>query len=79
MDLKIVVSNKAAYHKSIINQVSQVKPISIKINVENVREGPVFKPQTLVIKTSETMKINQIIGSFQAYDEDTQKIAERIT
>ncbi|XP_058033017.1 desmoglein-2-like [Ahaetulla prasina] len=79
MDLKIVVSNKAAYHKSIISQVSQVKPISVKINVENVREGPVFKPQTLVIKTSETMKINQIIGSYQAYDEDTQKIAERIT
>ncbi|XP_026526161.1 desmoglein-2 [Notechis scutatus] len=79
MDLKIVVSNKAAYHKSIINQVSQVKPISVKINVENVREGPVFKPQTLVIKTTETMKINQIIGSFQAYDEDTQKIAQRIT
>ncbi|XP_034285548.1 desmoglein-2 [Pantherophis guttatus] len=79
MDLKIVVSNKAAYHKSIINQVSQVKPISVKINVENVREGPVFKPHTLVITTSKTMKINQIIGSFQAYDEDTQKIAERIT
>ncbi|XP_013918704.1 PREDICTED: desmoglein-2-like [Thamnophis sirtalis] len=79
MDLKIVVSNKAAYHKSIISQVSQVKPISVKINVENVREGPVFKPQTLVIKTMETMKINQIIGSYQAYDEDTQKIAQRIT
>uniref|UniRef100_J3SC32 Desmoglein-2-like n=1 Tax=Crotalus adamanteus TaxID=8729 RepID=J3SC32_CROAD len=79
MDLKITVSNKAAYHKSIISQVSQVKPVSVKINVENVREGPVFKPQTLVIKTSGTMKINQIIGSFQAYDEDTQKIAERIT
>ncbi|XP_063155294.1 desmoglein-2 [Candoia aspera] len=79
LDLKIVVSNKAAYHKSIISQGYQAKPVPIRIKVENVREGPIFKPKTLVIKTSETMKINQLIGSFQAYDEDTGKIAEHIT
>uniref|UniRef100_A0A8D2JG46 Desmoglein 2 n=1 Tax=Varanus komodoensis TaxID=61221 RepID=A0A8D2JG46_VARKO len=78
MDLKIVVSNKAAYHQSIISQGYQAKPIPVKINVEDVKEGPIFKPQTLVIKVSETMKLNQIIGSYQAYDEDTGKIAEHI-
>ncbi|XP_061453800.1 desmoglein-2 [Rhineura floridana] len=78
IDLNIVVSNKAAYHKSIITQGIQAKPIPVKIKVENVREGPVFKPQTMIIKTSETMKVSQVIGRFQAYDEDTGKIAEHI-
>ncbi|XP_042320368.1 desmoglein-2 [Sceloporus undulatus] len=77
-DLNIVVANKAAYHQSIINQGFQAKSIPIKINVENVREGPVFKPQTLVIKGNEKMTVNQIIGSFQAYDEDTGRIAENV-
>ncbi|XP_053107069.1 desmoglein-2 [Hemicordylus capensis] len=78
IDLNIVVANKAAYHSSIISQGYQAKPIPVKIKVENVKEGPVFKPQILVVKASETMKVGQIIGSFQAYDEDTGKIAEHL-
>ncbi|XP_054840704.1 desmoglein-2 isoform X2 [Eublepharis macularius] len=78
MNLNIVVSNKASYHKSIIGRGYQAQPIPVKINVINVKEGPVFKPQTLVIKANRTMKVNQIIGSFQAFDEDTGKIAQRI-
>nr|XP_020646613.1 desmoglein-2 [Pogona vitticeps] len=78
IDLNIVVSNKAAYHQSIINQGYKANPIPVKISVENVREGPVFKPQAMVINGSETMKVNQVIGRYQAYDEDTGKIAENI-
>ncbi|XP_060631198.2 desmoglein-2-like [Anolis sagrei] len=78
VDLNIVVSNKAAYHESIIKQGFQAKPIPVKINVENVVEGPVFKPQTMVIKGSEKMTIGQIIGSFQAHDQDTGKIAGNV-
>lgn len=78
MNLNIVVANKAAYHKSITSHGYQAQPIPVKINVINVKEGPVFKPQTLVIKANKTMKVNQVIGSFQAFDEDTGKIAERI-
>uniref|UniRef100_A0ABM5GBF8 Desmoglein-2 n=1 Tax=Pogona vitticeps TaxID=103695 RepID=A0ABM5GBF8_9SAUR len=78
VDLNIVVSNKAAYHQSIINQGYKANPIPVKISVENVREGPVFKPQAMVINGSETMKVNQVIGRYQAYDEDTGKIAENI-
>ncbi|XP_003223578.2 desmoglein-2 [Anolis carolinensis] len=77
-DLNIVVSNKAAYHQSIIKQGFQAKPIPIKINVENVVEGPVFKPQTMVIKGNEKMTIGQIIGRFQAHDEDTGTIAKNV-
>uniref|UniRef100_A0A8D0GQB8 Desmoglein 2 n=1 Tax=Sphenodon punctatus TaxID=8508 RepID=A0A8D0GQB8_SPHPU len=78
LNLNIIVSNKAAYHKS-IGSSYQAKPIPVKIKVENVKEGPIFKPQTLVINGSESMKINHILGRFQAFDEDTGKIAERIT
>nr|XP_056710904.1 desmoglein-2-like [Euleptes europaea] len=78
MNLNIVVSNKAAYHKSIISSGYQAQPIPVKINVINVKEGPMFKPQTMVIKANKTWTMNQIIGSFQAFDEDTGKIAELI-
>lgn len=78
MDLNIVVSNKAAYHKSIISQGYKAKPVPVKVKVVNVKEGPRFKPSTLVIRANETMKVNQIIGRYQAIDEDTRKVAEGI-
>ncbi|XP_038248895.1 desmoglein-2-like [Dermochelys coriacea] len=78
MNLSVVVTNKAAFHKS-ISSTYKVKPIPVTIKVKNVPEGPVFRPHTMVIKTHETMMINQIIGKYQAYDEDTSKVAEHIT
>ncbi|KAJ6662160.1 hypothetical protein lerEdw1_012625 [Lerista edwardsae] len=78
MDLNIVVSNKAAYHKSIISKGYKAKPVPVKVKVVNVKEGPRFKPSTLVIRANETMKVNQIIGRYQAIDEDTRKTAEGI-
>uniref|UniRef100_A0A8C3SMF4 Desmoglein 2 n=1 Tax=Chelydra serpentina TaxID=8475 RepID=A0A8C3SMF4_CHESE len=78
MHLSVVVTNKAAFHKSISNTY-KVKPIPVTIKVKNVLEGPIFKPRSMTIKTSETMTINQIIGKYQAYDEDTSKVAEHIT
>ncbi|XP_034981255.2 desmoglein-2 [Zootoca vivipara] len=78
IDLNIVVSNKAEYHKSIIAKGFQAKPIPVKIKVENVIEGPVFKPNRITIQTNKTVKVNQVIGRFEAYDEDTGKIAQNI-
>ncbi|XP_066479957.1 desmoglein-2 [Tiliqua scincoides] len=78
MDLNIVVSNKAAYHKSIISQGYKAKPVPVKVKVVNVKEGPQFKPSTMVIQVNETMKVNQVIGRYQAIDEDTGKTAQGI-
>uniref|UniRef100_A0ACB8FE71 Uncharacterized protein n=1 Tax=Sphaerodactylus townsendi TaxID=933632 RepID=A0ACB8FE71_9SAUR len=78
MNLNIVVSNKAAYHKSVTSSGYQAQPIPVKINVINVKEGPVFKPQTVIIKANRTMTVNQSLGRVAAWDEDTGKIAERI-
>ncbi|XP_010140525.1 PREDICTED: desmoglein-2, partial [Buceros rhinoceros silvestris] len=77
LNLGIVVTNKAEFHKSIkYNYKPQTIPI--KVNVLNVREGPVFPGGPKVIEASEKNEIKQVIGQYQAYDEDTGKAAARI-
>ncbi|XP_062424138.1 desmoglein-2-like [Rhea pennata] len=78
LNLSVVVTNKAEFHES-IRKSYKAKAIPIKINVINVREGPKFPGGTKIIKAMETMRKNQVIGQYQAYDEDTGKAAERIT
>ncbi|NXM90217.1 DSG2 protein, partial [Oenanthe oenanthe] len=78
LNLGIVVTNKAEFHKS-IKPSFKAETIPIKIKVINVKEGPVFPGGTKIIEASEKLQIKQVIGQYQAYDEDTGKIAERIT
>ncbi|XP_058276744.1 desmoglein-2 isoform X2 [Hirundo rustica] len=77
LNLGIVVTNKAEFHKS-IKPSYKAETIPIKIKVINVQEGPVFPGGTKIIEASEKLQIKQVIGQYQAYDEDTGKIAERI-
>uniref|UniRef100_A0A8C4TYK7 Desmoglein 2 n=2 Tax=Falco tinnunculus TaxID=100819 RepID=A0A8C4TYK7_FALTI len=77
LDLGIVVTNKAEFHKSIKHSY-KVQTIPVRVNVVNVREGPVFPGGTKIIEASEKLQINQVIGQYQAYDEDTGKIAQNI-
>ncbi|XP_074433002.1 desmoglein-2 [Larus michahellis] len=77
LNLGIVVTNKAEFHKS-IKYSYKAQTIPIKIKVINVREGPVFPGGTKIIEASEKLQIKQVIGQYQAYDEDTGKTAERI-
>ncbi|NXB34144.1 DSG2 protein, partial [Eulacestoma nigropectus] len=78
LNLGIVVTNKAEFHKSIKSSY-RAETIPIKIKVINVWEGPVFPGGTKIIEASEKLQIKQVIGQYQAYDEDTGKIAEHIT
>ncbi|NWQ64920.1 DSG2 protein, partial [Neopipo cinnamomea] len=78
LNLGIVVTNKAEFHKSIKHSY-KAQTIPIKIKVINVQEGPVFPGGTKIIGASEKLHIKQVIGQYQAYDEDTGKVAERIT
>ncbi|NXT34041.1 DSG2 protein, partial [Pelecanoides urinatrix] len=78
LNLGIVVTNKAEFHKSIKHSY-KAQTIPIKINVINVQEGLVFPGGTKIIEASEKLQIRQVIGQYQAYDEDTGKIAEHIT
>ncbi|XP_041618245.1 desmoglein-2 isoform X1 [Vulpes lagopus] len=73
LDFSIVVTNKAAFHKSVKNKY---KPTSIpfKVKVKNVKEGIHFKSSTVSVHVSESMdksSQSQIIGKFQVFDEDT--------
>ncbi|NXX10954.1 DSG2 protein, partial [Podargus strigoides] len=77
LNLGIVVTNKAEFHKSIKHSY-KAQTIPIRINVINVWEGIVFPGGTKIIEASEKHQIGQIIGQYQAYDEDTQKPAERV-
>ncbi|XP_004412985.1 PREDICTED: desmoglein-2, partial [Odobenus rosmarus divergens] len=77
LDFSITVTNKAAFHKSVKNKY---KPISIpfKVKVKNVKEGIHFKSSTISVHVSESMdksSQSQIIGKFQAFDEDTGQVA----
>ncbi|NXU74711.1 DSG2 protein, partial [Oreotrochilus melanogaster] len=77
LKLGIVVTNKAEFHKS-IKYSYKAQTISIKINVINVREGVVFPGGTKIIEASEKIQVKQVIGQYQAIDEDTGKIAKDI-
>ncbi|NXA59711.1 DSG2 protein, partial [Mohoua ochrocephala] len=78
LNLGIVVTNKAEFHKS-IKPSYKAETIPIKIKVINVREGAAFPGGTKIIEASEKLQIKQVIGQYQAYDEDTGKVAEHIT
>ncbi|XP_069324603.1 desmoglein-2 [Eulemur rufifrons] len=73
LDFSIIVTNKAAFHKSIRNKYKPTS-IPIKVKVKNVKEGINFKSNTISVHASESMdrsRRGQVIGKFQAFDEDT--------
>ncbi|XP_075388837.1 desmoglein-2 [Tenrec ecaudatus] len=75
LDFSIVVTNKAAFHKSVKNKFKPT-PIPIRVKVENVQEGIRFNSSKITVHASEhTDRSSQgrIIGKFQAFDEDTGK------
>ncbi|NXD75120.1 DSG2 protein, partial [Halcyon senegalensis] len=77
LNLGIVVTNKAEFHKS-IKYSYKAQTIPIRIHVINVQEGPVFPGGTKIIEASEKYQIKQVIGQYQAFDQDTGKVAEHI-
>uniref|UniRef100_A0A8C9FDF5 Desmoglein 2 n=1 Tax=Pavo cristatus TaxID=9049 RepID=A0A8C9FDF5_PAVCR len=77
LNLGIVVTNKAEFHKSIKSSY-KAQTIPIKIHVIDVREGPVFPGGTKIIEASESLRVSQVIGQYQALDEDTGKAAVHI-
>ncbi|XP_063087874.1 desmoglein-2 [Cavia porcellus] len=77
LDFNVIVTNKAAFHKSIMNKYKPT-PIPIKVKVTNVKEGISFKSSTISVHAREGMDISsqsQSIGKFQVFDEDTGQSA----
>ncbi|VTJ62034.1 Hypothetical predicted protein [Marmota monax] len=78
LDFSIIVTNKAAFHKSIRNKYKPTS-IPIKVKVKNVKEGIHFRSSTISFRASEGMdKSSQglSIGKFQVFDEDTGQPAQ---
>lgn len=78
LDLSILVTNKAAFHKSIVSKYKPT-PIPITVKVKNVVEGIHFKSSTVTFRASEAMdrsSLSRSIGKFQVFDEDTGKAAD---
>ncbi|NWQ78224.1 DSG2 protein, partial [Columbina picui] len=74
LNLGVVVTNKAEFHKS-IKYTYRPQTIPIKVSVINVEEGPFFPGGTKIIEASEKLQIGQIIGQYQAYGEDMKTAA----
>ncbi|XP_060233621.1 desmoglein-2 [Meriones unguiculatus] len=78
LNFSILVTNKAAFHKSIRNKYKPT-PIPITVKVKNVVEGIHFKSSTISVRASEAMdrsSLSRSIGKFQVFDEDTGKAAK---
>ncbi|XP_048219324.1 desmoglein-2-like [Perognathus longimembris pacificus] len=77
LDFSIIVTNKAAFHKSIQSKYKPT-PIPIKVKVQNVKEGIHFQSSTISVRASEGMDLSaqsKVIGRFQVFDEDTGQAA----
>ncbi|XP_031220912.1 desmoglein-2 [Mastomys coucha] len=78
LDLSILVTNKAAFHKSIMSKY-KATPIPITVKVQNVIEGIQFKSSKVSVRASEAMdrsSLSRPIGKFQVFDEDTGQAAK---
>uniref|UniRef100_A0A673U421 Desmoglein 2 n=2 Tax=Suricata suricatta TaxID=37032 RepID=A0A673U421_SURSU len=76
LKFSIIVTNKAAFHKSVKIQ-QKPTPFPLKVKVKNVKEGIHFKRNKISVHVSEStdkFSQSQIIGNFQAFDEDTGQV-----
>ncbi|GAA6089836.1 desmoglein-2-like [Tachysurus ichikawai] len=79
ISLKVVVNNKAPYHKSVVND--KIVEYPIKIKVQNVPEGPHFNPHIKVVNVTEDSKLTdltKVITTFKATDTDTLLTATNV-
>uniref|UniRef100_A0AAX7SGC8 Desmoglein 2 n=1 Tax=Astatotilapia calliptera TaxID=8154 RepID=A0AAX7SGC8_ASTCA len=84
MNLRVMVSNKAAYNfgsSQSVTGATGIKTYPVTINVVNQKEGPRFQPSVKVVTVSEeytSTSLSKIITNYAAIDTDTQKIATNV-
>ncbi|XP_040289292.1 desmoglein-1-beta-like isoform X2 [Bufo bufo] len=73
-NLAIIVSNRAAYHYSVMSEY-QAKVTSINVQVENVREGPAFIPSNYNVQIPSGLSaealLQYVLTKLTAMDMDT--------
>ncbi|KFZ52497.1 Desmoglein-1-alpha, partial [Antrostomus carolinensis] len=75
--LTIGVRNVAAFHHSVAHDF-RTSGTPIVIEVKNVIEPPRFNPSSIVFSVSERTRINDVVGTYTAIDEDTGAIATNV-
>ncbi|NXW45867.1 DSG1A protein, partial [Nyctiprogne leucopyga] len=75
--LTIGVRNVAAFHHSVAHDF-RMSGTPIIIEVKNVIEPPRFNPPSVVFSVSERTRINDVVGTYTAIDEDTGAIATNV-
>uniref|UniRef100_I3JTH5 Desmoglein-2 n=1 Tax=Oreochromis niloticus TaxID=8128 RepID=I3JTH5_ORENI len=84
MNLRVMVSNKAAYNfgsSQSATGATGIKTYPVTINVVNQKEGPRFQPSVKVVTVSEELtstSLSKVITNYAAIDTDTQKIATNV-
>ncbi|XP_009074740.1 PREDICTED: desmoglein-1-like, partial [Acanthisitta chloris] len=75
--LMIGVRNVAAFHHSVAHEY-QIYGTPLTIEVKNLIEPPRFHPSSVVFSLSEGTRVNYVIGTYTAMDEDTRAIASNV-
>lgn len=75
--LVIGVRNVAAFHHSVAHDF-QVTGTPLTIEVVNVKEPPRFHPSSIVFSVPENTRVNYVVGTYTAIDEDTGAIASNV-
>ncbi|XP_006920067.1 desmoglein-1 [Pteropus alecto] len=70
LQLSLGVRNKAEFHHSIMSQYKLTATV-ITVNVQNIIEGPVFRPGSKTFVVNSNMGQNYKVGDFIATDLDT--------
>ncbi|NXK97173.1 DSG1A protein, partial [Formicarius rufipectus] len=75
--LMIGVRNAAAFHHSIAAHY-QIIGTPLIVEVKNLIEPPRFHPSSVVFSLSEGTRVNHVVGTYTAIDEDTRAIASNV-
>ncbi|PKU44791.1 desmoglein-1-like [Limosa lapponica baueri] len=75
--LIIGVRNVAAFHHSVAHEY-RISGTPLTIEVKNVIEPPRFHPPSILFSVSQNTRVNYVVGTYTAFDEDTGSIASNV-
>ncbi|NXM18031.1 DSG1A protein, partial [Ploceus nigricollis] len=75
--LMIGVRNVAAFHHSVAHEY-QIFGTPLTVEVKNLIEPPRFHPSSVVFSLPEGARVNYVVGTYTAMDEDTRTIASNV-
>uniref|UniRef100_A0A8C3L6Z8 Desmoglein 1 n=1 Tax=Chrysolophus pictus TaxID=9089 RepID=A0A8C3L6Z8_CHRPC len=75
--LSIGVRNRAEFHHSVMSQY-QVIGTPLIVEVKNVIEPPRFNPSAVILSVPQRTRVNYVVGTYTAFDEDTGTTANNV-